>query len=84
MHSLNQISTTGDHQKFKAGPVNRTILAVGCSDKVNCAHVGPGPVGGPSKGSYLVFTQVSEKTTENAERLGRQARPGIEPESSFL
>ena len=33
------------------------------------------------KGSYPLFTRVSEKTTENPERLGRQARPGIEPVS---
>ena len=26
--------------------------------------------------------RVSEKTTENSERLGRQARPGIEPRTS--
>ena len=35
--------------------------------------------GGLSKGSYPVFTRVLEKTTENTERLGRQARPGFEP-----
>ena len=33
--------------------------------------------GGLSKGSEPVFTRVAEKTTENSERLGRQARPGI-------
>ena len=33
--------------------------------------------GGISKESYAVFTLVSEKTTVNSERLGRQARPGI-------
>ena len=31
-----------------------------------------------SKEFKLVFTQVSEKTTKNSERLGRQARPRIE------
>ena len=41
-------------------------------------------VGGLSKGSLPVFTQVSEKTTENSERLGRQARPEIEPDTSRL
>ena len=35
-------------------------------------------VGVFSKGSYPIFTRVSKKTTENSERLGRQARPGIE------
>ena len=35
--------------------------------------------GGLSKGSQPVFTRVSEKTIENSERLGRQARPGVEP-----
>ena len=33
---------------------------------------------GLSKGSQPVFTCVSEKTTENSERLGRQTRPRIE------
>ena len=37
-----------------------------------------------SKGQYSVFMQVSEKTTENSERLGRQARQGFEPGSSRL
>ena len=52
--------------------------------------MGPGTIGGVpsveslSKGSYPVFTQVSEKTTENSERLGRQARPGFEPGTSRL
>ena len=36
-------------------------------------------VGGLSKGSQPVLTRVSEKTTENSERLGRQARKRIEP-----
>ena len=36
------------------------------------------------KGSQPVFTQVSEKTTENSERLGRQARPRNEPGTSRL
>ena len=40
--------------------------------------------GGLSKGSQPVFTRVSEKTTENSERLGRQARPGFEPGTSRL
>ena len=40
--------------------------------------------GGLSKGSQTVFTRVSEKTTENFERLDRQARPGIEPGTSRL
>ena len=35
-------------------------------------------LGGLSKGSKSVFTRVSEKTTENSERLDRQARLGIE------
>ena len=41
-------------------------------------------MGDLSKGSYPVFTRVSEKTTENSERLGRQARPGLEPGTSRL
>ena len=40
--------------------------------------------GGLSMGSQSVFTSVSEKTTENSERLGRQARPGVEPGTSRL
>ena len=35
--------------------------------------------GSISKASKPVFTRVSEKTTENFERFGRQVRPGIEP-----
>ena len=31
-----------------------------------------------------IFTRVSEKTMENAERIGRHARPGIEPGISRL
>ena len=52
---------------------------------VDLSHQGPKPmgevpsVGGLSKGSQPIFTRVSEKTTENSERLGRQARPGFEP-----
>ena len=51
--------------------------------KANCPLVGSGPirgvpsVGGLSKASQPVFTRVSKKTTENSERLGRQARPGL-------
>ena len=47
--------------------------------------MGSKPLGGGfSKGSYPAFTQLSEKTMENSERLGRQARPGIEPDTSRL
>ena len=61
-----------------------------CKIKANCPLVGPGPasgvctVGGLSKGSQPVFTRVSERTMENSERLGRQARPGFEPGTSRL
>ena len=41
-------------------------------------------MGGLSKRSLPVFTLVSEKTTENFERLGRQARPGFESGFSRL
>ena len=41
-------------------------------------------VGGLSKGSYPVFTRVSENTTENSERPGRQALPRFEPGISRL
>ena len=40
--------------------------------------------GGLSKGSQPVFIRVSEKTTENSEWLGRQGRPGFEPDASRL
>ena len=30
------------------------------------------------------FTRVSEKTTENSDRLGRKVRPGVEPSISRL
>ena len=53
-------------------------VGLGCRFKANCLLVGLLPIGGVpsggSKGSLLVFTQVSEKTTKNSERLGRQAR----------
>ena len=38
--------------------------------------------GGLSKQPQPLFTLVSEKTTENSERLVRQARLGIEPGTS--
>ena len=41
-------------------------------------------LGGLSKGCEPVFTRVSEKTTENSERIGRQARLGFEPGTSRL
>ena len=40
--------------------------------------------GGLSKGTYAVFTRLLEITTQNSERLGQQARPGIEPGTSRL
>ena len=40
--------------------------------------------GGLSKGSEHVFTRVSEITSENSERLGRQARSGNELDTSHL
>ena len=43
---------------------------VGCSDKANFPHVGPGLVA-LSEGSQYVFLKVSAKTTENSEQLGR-------------
>ena len=54
-----------------------------CWNKANCPHVGPGSKGstlvrGLSKEASPVFTLVSEKTTENSERLGRHVQPGIE------
>ena len=39
---------------------------------------------GLNKGSQPVFTRVSEETTENSERLGRQARSRNEPGTSLL
>ena len=56
----------------------------GCRYESNCPPVEPGTigglpsVGGLSKGSLPVLTRVSEKTTDNSERLGRQARPEFE------
>ena len=52
--------------------------------KANCPLVGPGTVGGVfSTGVFLkdpprIYARFGE-TTENSERLGRQARPRIEP-----
>ena len=40
--------------------------------------------GGISKRSWPVFTEVSEKTLGNSERLGRQTEPWIEPGTSCL
>ena len=40
--------------------------------------------GGFYKGSQKVFMRVSEKTSENSERLGRHVRLGIEPGTSRL
>ena len=40
--------------------------------------------GGLSKGSLLVLTRVSKKTTEISERLGQQSRSGIESGTSGL
>ena len=45
--------------------------------------MGPGPTGGmPSMGVFLRHPSpyLIEKTTENSELVGRQTRPGIEPE----
>ena len=56
----------------------------------SCLPMGPGTIGGmPSVGVLLrdpssYFTRVSEKTTENFERLGRQERPGFESGISRL
>ena len=59
--------------------------------KTKCPHMGPGPTGGVPSGNLLipkesqpVFSRVSEKTTENSERLGQQVRPKIEPGTSHL
>ena len=62
---------------------------MGCRNKANCPHVGPGPRGnvlreGLFKGSQPVFMRVPEKTTENSERPGRQARSEIELGTSRL
>ena len=48
----------------------------------NCQLMEPEPIGGVTSVGGL--TRVSEKTTENYERLGRQARPGFEPGTSHL
>ena len=55
----------------------------------NCLHEGPviqmGCLcGNLSKESQTIFTRVSEKTTENFERLGRQEQLEIEPGTSHL
>ena len=58
---------------------------VSCRLRAICPLLVPEPIGGVpnrgglSKGSQPVLTRVSEKTTKNSKRLGRQARPGIEP-----
>ena len=59
-------------------------------DKADCLKKGPRPIGGMS--SVGVFQrnpspylrEFRRKTTENSERLGRQARPGFEPGTSRL
>ena len=63
---------------------------LGCKLKAICPHVGSGPIGGLpsvrglSKGSQPVLMQISQKTSENFEQLGRQARQGFEPGTSRL
>ena len=51
--------------------------------KNNCLHMGPGPTGEVSSAGSIP-KGVSEKTTENSERLSQQARPGFEPGISRL
>ena len=61
-----------------------------CRFESNCPLVGPGTIGGMlsvgglSKGSQAVFTRVFEKTTENSERLVRQALTEFESGTSRL
>ena len=62
---------------------------LGCKIKGNCLHVGPRPSGSALWGSFSkkyqpVIMLVTEKITENSERLGRQARPGNKPGMSRL
>ena len=61
---------------------------VGYRFECNCPLVGPRTISGsPPWEVFLrdpVFTRVSEKTTDNSERLGRQARPGFEPGTPVL
>ena len=66
---------------------------VGCTIKVNCSLMGPGPTGDvPSVCVCGVFLRDPSpylyehwrKTTENSEWLGRQAQPGFEPGTSCL
>ena len=59
---------------------NNPYVGLGCCRvKANCPCEGPGPtgegssLGGLFRGSYPVFTRVSEKTEENSEGLGQQA-----------
>ena len=65
-------------------------VGLGCRFKVSCPLVGPRPmVGLPSVGVFLrdsspYLYEFRKKTTENSERLGRQARPGFEPVISRL
>ena len=67
------------------------VVVVVVRFEVDCLGVGATwPTGGmPSvgiilKGAKPVFMRVSEKTTENSERLGRQERPGVESETCRL
>ena len=66
------------------------LRLIGCRLKANCPLMGPRPIGGLlsmgglSKGSWQVFKRASEKTTENSERLSRQALPRFEPGTSRL
>ena len=47
-----------------------------CSESVHCGSL--------PKGFYPVSARVSEKTTKNTERLGRQARLRIKPGTPLL
>ena len=68
------------------GNFYRVVAVVGMSPIVRFWDLGLQmecrPWGVFSKGSQPVFARVSEKTTENSDRLGRQARPEFEPGNS--
>ena len=65
--------------------MGKNCVVLGCRIKAKCPLVGPEPIGGVlSVGIFLRdprphLREFQRKTTENSERLGRQARPGIEP-----
>ena len=92
MKGRNRTYHMGTHiEKLKKRNINQNAgWLVGCRVEGRLSHWGPRRVGGmPSVGVFLrdpspYLREFRRKTAENSERLGRQARPSIEPGTSRL